>query len=184
MVNTFPDGSDDAPSTIIRAFPSSELSEGRPSHHSDAQAGGMAAGGGDGEHGQRIRRVEKEQVYNNIFHGHCRSRSLAPPPPPTRPQRSGGALAPGPNMSNGLAPAQAITAVRSLDETLPSLGYVRENARQEPSPHHGQHCRGRKVSEPREGGYTRLQFFEDDQGPNFGRQQPRTRLSRRLACRP
>ena len=65
-----------------------------------------------------------------------------------------------------------------------SLGYVRENARQEPSPHHRQHCRGRKVSEPREGGYTRLQFSEDDQGPNFGRQQPRTRLSRRLACRP
>ena len=77
MDNTFPEGSDDAPSTIIRALPSSELSEGRPSHHSDAQAGGMAAGGGDGEHGQRIRRVEKEQVYNNIFHGHCRSRSLA-----------------------------------------------------------------------------------------------------------
>ena len=50
--------------------------EGHPITHSDAQAGGIAAGGGDGEHGQRIRRVEKEQVYNNIFHGHCRPRSL------------------------------------------------------------------------------------------------------------
>ena len=59
----------------LEHFPQlNKAKEGHPITQTQRQAEWRLAAAA--EHGQRIRRVEKEQVYNNIFHGHCRSRSL------------------------------------------------------------------------------------------------------------